>query len=82
MMELATEVAAVNLATKPLVPLEPTLLLNVKKSVACSWPVLLMEAKGRLITKALLEVEMLKMLPAVPVETFWIILLTLMLVLD
>ena len=34
-----------------------------------SWPVLVIVDKGRLMTRELLEVEMLKMLPAVPVET-------------
>jgi hypothetical protein len=44
-------------------------LLKVKKSAASSWPALTMEALGRLITKALVEVVMLKALPVVPVET-------------
>ena len=68
-MLLATEVAAVNLDKKPLVPLLPTLLLNVSQSAEASCPVLVMLAVGKLITKALVEVEILKMLPAVPVET-------------
>src|SRR5207249_590365 len=50
-----------------------------KKSAACNCPVLLMVEKGRLMTRELVVVEMLKMLPAVPVLTFWITLLMLML---
>ena len=44
-------------------------MLKVVKSAACSWPVLTVEAKGRLIVKLLVLVEMLKILPVVPVET-------------
>ena len=40
-----------------------------------------MLAVGMFITSALVEVVMLKMLPAVPVETFWMILSTVMAVL-
>ena len=41
-----------------------------------------MEAVGRLMTKALVLVVMLKMLPAVPVETLLIMLLTIKLELE
>ena len=44
-------------------------MLKVPQSVLDNWPVLTMEAVGILITRALVEVVMLKMLPAVPVET-------------
>ena len=46
-----------------------SLLLKVRKSVAKSWPLLVMLALGRLMTKELVLVVMLKILPAVPVET-------------
>ena len=58
------------------------MLLKVNQSADDSWPVLVILAVGRLTTKALVEVEMLKILPAVPVETLLIILLTVMPVLD
>jgi hypothetical protein len=44
--------------------------LKVPQSVEESWPESEAEAVGRLMTKALVVVVMLKMLPAVPVETF------------
>ena len=50
-------------------PAPESLLLKVKKSEPCNCPVLLMVAVGKLMTKLLVEVVMLKMLPAVPVET-------------
>jgi hypothetical protein len=62
----------VYLTTKPLVPAPDSLLLKLKKSEPWSWPVLVIEAKGRLMTRLLVEVEMLKILPELPVETFWI----------
>jgi hypothetical protein len=68
-MPAAVVLAPVALTTKPLVKLPESLLLKLKKSVAWSWPVLVMEAKGRLITKELVEVEILKIVPVVPVET-------------
>ena len=43
------------------------MLLKVAQSAAWSWPVLVMEAKGRLRVKLLEEEARLKMLPAVPV---------------
>jgi hypothetical protein len=66
---LTTVEAVVNLERKPLVPVLPTLLLKVRKSEPWSCPVVLRLEMGRLITKALVVVVMLKMLPAVPVET-------------
>ena len=45
------------------------MLLKVPQSTAESWPVLTREAIGRLITKELVEVEILKMVPVGPVET-------------
>jgi hypothetical protein len=49
-----------------------SLLLKVVQSVLRSWPLLATLALGRLMTRALpvplVEVEMLKLLPAVPVE--------------
>ena len=75
-MPAAVVEGPVALTTKPLVRLPDSLLLKVPQSVAWSWPVLTREAKGRLRVRELLEVEMLKMLPAVPVETLPIILLT------
>src|SRR3989344_903230 len=59
----------VYLTKKLLAPLPDSLLLKVPQSVLDNWPVLTMEAVGILITRALVEVVMLKMLPAVPVET-------------
>ena len=53
-------------------------MLKVNQSVSDSWPVLTMEAVGRLMTKALpeplVEVEILKILPELPVETLLMIL--------
>ena len=74
-MPAAVEEAPVALTTKPLVKAPESLLLKLKKSEAESWPVLLMEEKGRLKTAELVEVEILKILPEVPVETFIITLL-------
>lgn len=51
-----------------------SLLLKLNQSVLDSWPVLVMLEIGRLMTKALVEVVMLKMLPAVPVETLLMLL--------
>ena len=56
-------------------------MLKVPQSALDNWPVLTMEAVGILITRALVEVVMLKMLPKVPVETFWMMLLTVIAVL-
>ena len=67
--ELAVVELPVYLTRKLFVPVPPSLLLKVKKSVPCNWPVLTALAKGRLRVRELLEVEILKMLPAVPVET-------------
>ena len=47
----------------------PTLLLKIVKSEDCNCPVLTAEANGRLIVRELVEVEMLKIFPDVPVET-------------
>ena len=44
-------------------------MLKVSQSEAWSWPVLTAEEKGRLMVRELVEVEMLKMVPEVPVET-------------
>ena len=64
------------LTRKLLVPFPESLLLKLKKSEFWSWPVLLILAKGRLTTRELpeprVEVEMLKIVPAVPVETLLI----------
>ena len=49
-------------------------MLKLKKSAAKSWPLLLMLALGRLMTRELVEVVMLKLLPAVPVETLLMLL--------
>ena len=68
-MELAVVELPVYLTMLPLLPAPESLLLKFKKSEPCNWPVLVMEAKGRLMTRELELVEMLKMLPAVPVET-------------
>jgi hypothetical protein len=46
-----------------------SLLLNVAQSVDSNWPVLLMLANGRFIVREFVVVEMLKMLPLVPVAT-------------
>ena len=54
----------------------PTLLLKVAQSVAVNWPLLTTLALGRFMTKALMVVVMLKLLPVVPVETLAIMLLT------
>ncbi len=81
-MELAVVEGPVALIKKPLVKEPDSLLLKVKKSAEANWPVLRMEAWGRLITRALVLVVMLKMLPKVPVATLEIMLLTTMLVLD
>lgn len=51
-------------------PEPESLLLKLRKSVAWSWPVLTMEAKGRFRVKELVEVEILKILPRVPVAIF------------
>lgn len=51
------------------------MLLKFNQSEDCSCPVLREEANGRLMVKELVEVEMLKMLPAVPVETLAMMLL-------
>jgi hypothetical protein len=51
------------------------LLLKFIKSVGCNWPVFIPLAKGRLILSELVLVEILKIFPAVPVETFVITLL-------
>jgi len=66
--ELAVVEAPVYLTKKLLVPEPLSLLLKVVQSVFCNWPVLLMEAKGKFRVKELVVVEMLKILPAVPVE--------------
>lgn len=59
-----------------------TLLLKLRKSLLCNWPLLTMEAVGRLSTKALVvpvvEVLILKALPALPTETLLMILLGLL----
>ncbi len=60
-------------------PEPESLLLKITKSLPWSCPVFTPEAKGRFIVRELVEVEMLKMLPEVPVETLEIILLMLML---
>ena len=65
----------VYLTKKLLAPLPDSLLLKVPQSVLDNWPVLAMEAVGILITRALVEVVMLKMLPKVPVEALAITLL-------
>ena len=57
----------VNLTKKLLVPLPDSLLLKVAQSAACSWPVLAMEAKGKLRVKVEPEILPLKILPVVPV---------------
>ena len=62
------------MAPKPLF-----LLLKTSQSEEPKEPVAVMEATGMLIMSELVEVEILKMLPAVPVETFWMMLLTVML---
>ena len=59
----------VALGKKPVVKEPESLLLKVAQSAPVNWPVLLMEAKGRLMVKELVVVEMLKILPAVPVAT-------------
>ena len=46
-----------------------TLALKVVQSVEESWPVLDAEAVGRLMVKLLVEIYILKMLPAEPVAT-------------
>ena len=56
-------------------PETATLLLKLNQSVLSSWPELLMEALGRLVTKALVVVLMLKLLPAVPVLTLLMLLM-------
>ena len=56
-----------------------SLLLNTNQSEEPKEPVAVMEATGMLITRELVLVVMLKMLPAVPVETFWMMLATVML---
>lgn len=48
------------------------MLLKFKKSEPWSWPVLTAEAIGRLMVKLLVEVEMLKIEPEVPVAMFWL----------
>ena len=48
------------------------MLLKLSQSEDCNCPVLTEEAKGRLRVKALVVVEMLKILPEVPVEIFWL----------
>ena len=58
------------------------LLLKVAQSEASSWPVLEMEEKGKLIVSELVEVEMLKILPAVPVETLVMTLLLKLIVVE
>jgi len=65
--ELAVVELAVYLTKKLAVPLPESLLLKVNQSAAWSWPVLLMEEKGRLRVKVVPEIEPLKMLPEVPV---------------
>jgi len=55
-------------------PVPEFLLLKVNQSAEESWPVVVMLAVGMLITKALVEVVMLKMLPAVLVETLLMLL--------
>ena len=45
------------------------LLLKVPQSVEDNWPELAREANGKLMVKELVEVLMLKTLPAVPVAT-------------
>ena len=82
MMLSAVALGPVDLIRKPLLKEPESLLLKVNQSADDSWPVLVILAVGRLTTKALVEVVMLKMLPAVPVETLLIILLTVMPVLD
>ena len=67
--ELAVVELPVYLVRKLAVPLPESLLLKVNQSVPVSWPVLTLLAVGKLMTKLLVEVVMLKMLPAVPVET-------------
>ena len=54
-------------------------MLKVSQSVFKSWPVLAPEAKGKFKVKELVVVEILKMLPEVPVEILVIILFKLML---
>jgi len=49
-------------------------LLKVNQSAEDSWPVVVMLAVGMLITRLLVEVVMLKILPAVPVETLLMLL--------
>jgi hypothetical protein len=49
--------------------LPDNLLLKLVQSPLCSWPVFTEDANGRLMVKELVVVEMLNMLPAVPVET-------------
>jgi hypothetical protein len=68
-MPEAVLLAPVALTTKPLVKEPESLLLKVVQSPAWSWPVFTMEAKGRLMVRELVEVEMLKIEPAVPVVT-------------
>jgi len=68
--ELAVVEGPVAFGRKPEVKLPDNLLLKFKKSDDCNCPVLLMVAKGRLMTSELVVVLMLKMLPAVPVLTF------------
>ena len=60
----------------------PSLLLKVVQSVPDNCPVVRKLAVGMLMTKALVVVVMLKMLPAVPVLTLLMMLATVMLVLD
>jgi hypothetical protein len=46
------------------------LLLKVSQSAEASWPVFKAEAKGRFKVRELVDVEMLKIFPAVPVAIF------------
>lgn len=65
--ELAVEEAPVYLTKKLEVPAPDNLLLKVNQSLAWSWPVLTLLAKGRLRVKVLEEILPLKIAPAVPV---------------
>ena len=66
-MLLAVVLAPVALIIKPLLREPESLLLKLKKSAACSWPVLTMEEKGRFRVKVLEEMLPLKIVPEVPV---------------